>query len=178
VRGILFSCVFAAMLCAAAGVRAQVVLRAGPVPHTYALLVGKNPGGPGQKDLRFAEQDARRMADVLRELGRVPADRIDVLLGPDRARLLAALRALGAKLAAHRARGEQAQVVFYYSGHARATAIHLGDEELALGELRAQLLALPSTLTLIVLDACQSGAFSSVKGAVPAAIRSSASSSS
>jgi uncharacterized caspase-like protein len=157
------------MLCAAAGVRAQVVLRAGPVPHTYALLVGKNPGGPGQKDLRFAEQDARRMADVLRELGRVPAERIEVLLGPDRGQLLAALRALGEKLAAHRARGEQAQVVFYYSGHARATAIHLGEEELALGELRAQLLALPSTLSLIVLDACQSGAFSSVKGAAPAA---------
>jgi hypothetical protein len=169
VRRTLFSCALWALSWLGAEAHAQAVLRPGPVPHTYALLVGKNPGGPGQQDLRYAEQDARRMAELLRELGRVPADRIELLLGPDRAGVLAALRELGTKLAVHRSRGEQAQVVFYYSGHARATAIHLGDEELALSELRAELLALPSTLTLIVLDACQSGAFSSVKGAAPAA---------
>jgi hypothetical protein len=32
-------------------------------------------------------------------------------------------------------------VVFYYSGHARASALNLGDEELPLGDLRARLLS-------------------------------------
>ena len=34
-------------------------------------------------------------------------------------------------------------------------------------ELRVQILGLPSTLTIVVIDACQSGAFSRIKGAEP-----------
>jgi hypothetical protein len=59
--------------------------------------------------------------------------------------------------------------VFYYSGHARSTAIDLGAEALALTELRQRLFGIPATLTVVVLDACQSGAFSQIKGAAPAA---------
>ena len=136
---------------------------------TYALLVGSNPGGDGQAELRYAEEDARRMADVLTQLGRFPAANTRVLLRPDRARLFEALDQVAERLAAHRAQGEQAQFIFYYSGHARASSIQLGSQELLLGELRERVLGLPTTLTLIVLDACQSGAFSSVKGAQPAA---------
>jgi hypothetical protein len=65
--------------------------------------------------------------------------------------------------------GRQARVLFYYSGHARAAAIDLGPDELALGELRQRLFAIPATLIVVVLDACQSGAFSRIKGAQPAA---------
>jgi Caspase domain len=147
----------------------QDVVRAGAVPNTYALLIGQNPGGEGQDALRYAERDAQRMAEVLRELGRFPASQTQVLLGPDKHALLGALTGIGSQLQQARARGEQAQLVFYYSGHARADAIQLGAEQLALSELRERLLGLPTTLTLIVLDACQSGAFSRVKGAVPAA---------
>ena len=57
-------------------------------------------------------------------------------------------------------------MVFYYSGHARARSLSLDDEEVPLDTLRKALTALPSTLTVVVLDACQSGAFSGVKGAV------------
>ena len=60
-------------------------------------------------------------------------------------------------------------MLFYYSGHAKATALDLGKDELPLPELRQKLFDLPSKLTVVVLDACQSGAFSRVKGAAPAA---------
>jgi hypothetical protein len=60
-------------------------------------------------------------------------------------------------------------VFFYYSGHARATAIDLGPEALPLAELRQKLFSANATLTVVVLDACQSGAFSRVKGAQPTA---------
>lgn len=136
---------------------------------TYALLVGSNPGGDGQAELRYAEEDARRMAEVLTQLGRFPPAQTRVLLRPNRARLFEALDQVAVRLAAHHAQGEQAQFVFYYSGHARASSIQLAGEELLLGELRERVLRLPTTLTLIVLDACQSGAFSNVKGAQPAA---------
>src|SRR6185436_7029392 len=47
--------------------------------------------------------------------------------------------------------------------------LDLGAGELPLAHLRERLLSLPSTLTVVVLDACQSGAFSRIKGAQPAA---------
>jgi hypothetical protein len=144
-------------------------VRAQPVPHAYALLVGSNPGGAGQAQLRYAEEDAQRMADLLGQLGRFPKTQIRVLLGPDRPQLLAALSELEVLVRAGRERGEQVEFVFYYSGHARANAMQLGSDELLLSELRRRILALPATLSLVVLDACQSGAFSQVKGAKPAA---------
>jgi hypothetical protein len=60
-------------------------------------------------------------------------------------------------------------VFLYYSGHARADALSLGAEIMPLAELRESVLTLPATLSIVVLDACQSGAFSRVKGAGPAA---------
>ena len=140
-----------------------------PRPHAYAIVVGSNTGGAGQKPLHFAEDDAQRMAQVLRELGHFEASDVDVLLHPNPPQILAALDALGAKARDNASRGEQTEVVFYYSGHARATAINLGGDELALGTLRDRLSALPTALTIVVLDACQSGAFARIKGAEPAA---------
>jgi uncharacterized caspase-like protein len=140
-----------------------------PHPHAYAILVGNNAGGPGQAPLRFAESDARRLADVLREIGHYDIGDVRLLYHPDAAGLLASLDEVAAKVRADAARGEQAEVVFYYSGHARANAINLGGEELLLSTLRDRLTALPSALTIVVLDACQSGSFSRVKGAEPAA---------
>jgi hypothetical protein len=138
-------------------------------PHAYAVLVGNNAGGPGQTPLRFAEDDAHRIADVLHELGHYDAGDIHLLLHPDAAHILSSLDDVAAKVRADAGKGEQAEVVFYYSGHARANAINLGGEELALSTLRDRLTALPSALTIVVLDACQSGSFSRVKGAEPAA---------
>jgi hypothetical protein len=119
--------------------------------------------------LRYAEDDARRVAATLAELSGYPADAIDVVVRPTPDALRAHLDRLAARVAGDRAAGRQARVVFYYSGHARSTALDLGPDELALGELRQRLFAIPATLTVVVLDACQSGAFSQVKGAEPAA---------
>ncbi|MCB9629505.1 MAG: caspase family protein [Sandaracinaceae bacterium] len=136
-----------------------------PDAHAYALVVGSNPGGPGQEPLAFAERDAQRMAEVLVELGHYPAGSVDLLRSPTRAQLAGALRRLRQRLATHAARDEQSVVFFYYSGHAQAQALRLGGEEFPLSELRAAIDALPTTLTLVVLDACQSGAYSRVRGA-------------
>jgi caspase domain-containing protein len=141
----------------------------GERPAAYAVVVGSNPGGSGQEALRFAEEDARRVAELLRDLGGYRPEDVHLVVRPDPGQLTAAIAAVGAKVAADGAAGRQSVVFFYYSGHARATALNLGPHELPLTELREQLLALPTTLTVVVLDACQSGAFSRVKGAEPAA---------
>lgn len=137
--------------------------------HAYGIIVGSNAGGAGQVPLRYAEDDAERVAAVLRDLGRFGTTELRVLTRPDAAKILAAVGELVPKLKAHADRGEQATFFFYYSGHAKASALTLGDSELPLGLLRERLRQVPSTLTLVVLDACQSGAFARTKGAEPAA---------
>src|SRR5206468_167163 len=96
-----------------------------PVPPaaSFALIVGSNAPGPGQQELRYAEQDAAAMTAVLREVGGYPAANVVTALRPDRAGLLTAIGALRERVQSHTGRGEQAQLLFYYSGHARADAI-------------------------------------------------------
>src|SRR5438034_7624648 len=99
---------------------------------SFALIVGSNAPGPGQQRLRYAEQDAAAMAAMLRDVGGYPAANVVTALGPDRAQLASAVATLRERLQQHAARGEQAQLLFYYSGHARADALTLGREELPL----------------------------------------------
>lgn len=136
---------------------------------TYALVVGTNKGGPGQADLRYAEDDARRVGQLLVELGGYDPEQVDVVLRPTPDQLRARINALADKLNVDLAAGRPTRVFFYYSGHARASALDLGSDQLLLVELRQRLFQLPANLTVVVLDACQSGAFSRVKGAQPAA---------
>lgn len=161
----------AAVWCVAVGAARADAPTAPPPPteRAYALLVASNPGGAGQGTLQFAETDAARVADVLMEVGRVPDERTELLLGPEPQQVLEAIAKLQDQLQTDREQGRQTRVFFYYSGHARANALNLGAQQLPLDQLRDALLDLPTTLTVVVLDACQSGAFSNVKGASPAA---------
>lgn len=149
------------LVTAAAPARADAV--------SYALVVGSNAAGAGQTALSFAEEDAREVASVLQELGGVEPQKVRLVLGPTPAQLLAAVAALQQEVAREVAAGQQVRVLFYYSGHAKASGLSLGDQELALETLRARLFGTGAALTVVVLDACQSGAFSRVKGAEPAA---------
>ena len=152
----------AATLAPAAAARADDVVG-------YALVVGSNRPGPGQAALAFAEDDAREVAEVLRDLGGFPAARVQVVLNPSAKALGAALDKLERAVAADVVAGRAPRVFFYYSGHAKASGLSLGPDEYALETLRARLFATRAALTVVVLDACQSGAFSRIKGAEPAA---------
>ena len=134
-------------------------------PPSLAVVVGINRGGPGQTELRFAEDDARHVADLLASLGRYQPGKVELLLRPTLGEVRRALSDLAVRTAEMRRQGSEAQVLFYFSGHARASALNLGDEEFPLADLRAQLLAMPAAVTIVLLDACQSGAISRIKGA-------------
>ena len=79
------------------------------------------------------------MAAVLRDLGRFDAKNIRVLAHPDAPTVLATIDELLPKLKEHQARGEQATLFFYYSGHAKASGLTLGDGELPLAVLRERI---------------------------------------
>ena len=138
-------------------------------PTTVALFVGSHQPGPGQSALRFAGADAERFRDVLVELGGLDPGDAELLTDPDDEALLAALDRQYERVAARAQTGLQTVFVFYYSGHARSQSLTLGSADLDLDLLRRRLEAMPSTLTLAFLDACQSGAISEVKGVEPAA---------
>jgi hypothetical protein len=135
----------------------------------YALVIGSNAAGPGQGALRYAEEDSQRVAELLGTLGGYAPDHIERMLQPSAAQLRAAIERVRARIAPLAQAGARTRFFFYYSGHARADALNLGSEELPLSELRARIVGLPATLSIVVLDACQSGAFSRVKGATRAA---------
>lgn len=144
-------------------------------PDAYAVVVGSNRPGPGQAPLRWAGEDAARVADVFVDLGGMDPDRVDLLEDPDLDDVLAALDDAAARMRADRVDGAEPSFLFYYSGHARAAGLDLGGQQLALDDLRDELDALPAKVRLVVLDACQAGAVSGVKGVAPAAAFSSAS---
>jgi len=145
---------------------APEVPRTTPAPRavSYALIVGANTGGAGQQPLRYAETDAQRVAEVLTTLGGYEAERVTRLLQPSGADLFGTLDALEATFEGHGRAGESVRFFFYYSGHARSDALNVGAERIALTSLRERILELPASLSIVVLDACQSGAFSRSKG--------------
>ena len=126
----------------------------------HALIVGSNDGGAELPRLHYAEADAARFQQVLSELGGFAPDQITVLREPGRDELLSALRHHAWIAEQH----PEDMFVFYYSGHADARGLRLGDETLPYTELRQGIRELPSEVRLGVLDACRSGEITRVKG--------------
>ena len=140
----------------------------GGVEDRFALLVAHDQGGAGQSELRYSHHDAARMHAVLTELGDVSEDAVRQLENPTASELDRGLDWLSQAAGQAQAMGRDPLAVFYYSGHARATALSLGPEEYGIDRLRRRLRALPVKVRLVILDACQSGRFSEVKGVLPA----------
>ena len=121
----------------------------------YAVVIRANPGWSSDRPLRYAENDAERVRDVLVSLGGFAPDRVALLRDPDTSEVRATLRDLARVT---RASSEDTLVFVYYSGHADDENLHLKGEPLGFKELHATLRSLPSTLKLAVIDACKSGA--------------------
>jgi uncharacterized caspase-like protein len=122
----------------------------------YALVIGSNPGWSMDRPLRYAENDAERIRDVLVSLGNFAPDRVELLRDPNTGDVRASLRRLAQ--VAHDSPNEETLVFVYYSGHADDTNLHLRGEPLSHRELQDTLRSMPATIKLAVIDACKSGA--------------------
>jgi len=161
--------VFLIVLCWVSPIQGQRETDAiGPVP-AYALLVGSNRPGPGQNPLLYTHDDAGRMKKLLVELGGYSPNNITLLQDPTTTQIQVALDDLTGEISAHAKQEEHSSFLFYYSGHARSDGLNLGSEQLALNTLRTRLQSIPATLKVVLLDACQAGAYSRVKGVESAA---------
>jgi hypothetical protein len=125
-----------------------------------ALVVGENHGLSSEDTLRFALDDADRMAAVLVEVaGFAPAD-VLVLKGANNAQLRAALGQLAVRLA----EAPHEKLLVYVSSHAGEGALHLAGTVLPMSELVDFVKRAPVQVGLLVLDACRSGSVTRLKG--------------
>jgi hypothetical protein len=103
----------------------------------FALIASANDGGPGRANLRFADSDARSVADVMQTLGGVRGDDLVMLPAARRRSLRAGFDRI-AKLIASEARPRtQRELFVYYSGHSDEEGLLLSGERVSYQELRS-----------------------------------------
>ena len=134
----------------------------------YAVIVGDDTGAADEQRLRFAESDARHVAELLGEVGGVPDENQVVLRGKSADQMRRALIATNERIRTGQHAGRDAVLIVYYSGHGDADALHLGDSQLPLRELEALVRGSAAQVRILVIDACRSGAVTRVKGGRPA----------
>jgi uncharacterized caspase-like protein len=134
-----------ATLCVAPDVLAE--------PVRLLVAAGHKVGLQAEHPLKYADNDASKVRDVLVGLGGVKAENATVLAEPTRAQLFAALDKVRDEARKHSA--QEVTLLFYFSGHGDRDAIHLGDERVLLSDLSAKLAEIPAGLRIAVTDACR-----------------------
>ena len=132
----------------------------------FALVFGTNRGDVSDAPLRFADEDVRRVGDVLVELGGVAPEDLVRLEGATAEQVRGVLHRLADRVAD--ADADRTLLVVYYSGHADAASLHLGGSRLPLDELKALVGQVPVDARVLVLDACRTGELTRTRGAAPA----------
>jgi hypothetical protein len=144
-----------------------LLLLPGQAPaETVRLLVslGANVGDPDDAVLRFADDDAERVRRLFVELGGVRADRAYLLVDPPASAVHQRLAEVAGRIAELRAAGHDVVLVVYASAHAEAGVLHLGGTHLPLTELRDTARQAGARLTVVIVDACESGTLAKRKG--------------
>lgn len=131
-------------------------------PERIALIIGHNRGDQGLQPLRYAENDAIRISQILQELGGYRRDQVFLLLAPSAQSVRHTMKTIRARLKASKGPGI---FFFYYSGHAREEHFQIGHEALPFLEMMRFARELPVKIRLMIIDSCYSGAFLRAKGA-------------
>ncbi|MCE9577230.1 MAG: caspase family protein [Deltaproteobacteria bacterium] len=132
----------------------------------YALIVSNNLGDGDEQRLRYANDDAQRLHDTLRDLGGFRPENMLVLRDESATTVRRGLISLNDRIRTQTVSGRQSELLVYYSGHADELALHLGRTSLELAELEQLVRGSSATLRILILDSCRSGGLTHVKGGV------------
>jgi len=152
----------------AAALAAALALPALAAPGRFGVFVGNDRGDAGRPRLWYAEKDAERMYRTLGELGDLDQGGSVLLQGKSVSALLDALRALEPRIRAAKQAGEKTLLLVYYSGHASHDGLELGADRLSFDTLRSVLAASGADAKIAIVDACEAGLLTQVKGAAAA----------
>jgi Caspase domain len=130
----------------------------------YAVIVGENHGAPSEEVLRYAQTDADRLREVLIDVGQFLPENVALLHDTSADSFRATLIRMNDRL---RTSASPALLVVFYSGHADAAALHLGESTLPLEQLEALVRGSAADFRLLIVDACRSGALTRAKGGSP-----------
>jgi Caspase domain len=133
-------------------------------PERLAVVVGANGAPPGRRALRYAHEDARRVADVLTQLAGFDPGAVALLLDPTPKALLGALDRMLVRAGQSR---RDAILLFYYSGHADDGVFYPGGVPLPLSALKPRLDDGRAKVRIGLVDACRGGGWTGTKGLVP-----------
>lgn len=122
-------------------------------PVRILVSAGSKIGLPAERPLKFADNDATRVRDVMVSLGGVKTEHAFLLSEPTRAQLFAAIDK--AKAEAQKHKTEEVALVFYFSGHGDRDAIHLAGDRVLLTDVSQKLGEVPAALRIAVTDACR-----------------------
>lgn len=130
-----------------------------------AVIIGSNRGEATHALLRFAEQDATKLAAVLTELGGLTSSDTLLLRGPTAAEVRATLDKVTQRIALwHKDHRGQVVLIFYFSGHSDGAMLELPGQGLPFAELRRRVTDAGADVRLMILDSCRSGALLALKG--------------
>jgi Caspase domain len=135
----------------------------------FAVVIGNDLGASDDGPLRYAEADAAKVAGVLQGVGGFAPENVTVLSGRDAASAIQAIIAVNERIRSSSARGDGDTILLvFYSGHGDRHSLHLGKSRLDLRALEQLVRGSAATMRLLILDACQSGALTRVKGGTSA----------
>jgi len=129
-----------------------------------AVIAANNDGGMVYRPLYFAEDDARKMADVLTSVGGYRPGDVEVVLPATARRIEDAFADARRRVEATRAEGHEVVFLFYYSGHGDEERLLLGESSLEYTALEDLLASTGAEVRLAFLDSCNSGAATRSKG--------------
>jgi hypothetical protein len=128
----------------------------------YAVIIGCNKGGGDVIPLKYAENDAQEFADILQSLGGFKPVNIRTVSGCDSTLLYRALFSIDSLM--KHDKDPNSLFLFYYSGHADAGNLLLGNGRYPLERLHGTISSCAASVRIGIFDACYSGAITSFKG--------------
>ncbi|WP_437503149.1 caspase family protein [Sorangium sp. So ce1099] len=159
----------AALAAAACGL---VVASAAPAEarvERFAVLIGNNAGEKGEVELRYAEDDAAKMYDVLKDLGGFPPANLVLLRSEGADTVRRTLITMNDRVrTAMSSPDTDVLYLVYYSGHADGNGLHLGPTPLSLTEFEQLVRGSAASARLLIVDSCRSGALTRAKGGTTA----------
>ncbi|MGL1891874.1 MAG: caspase family protein [Spirochaetaceae bacterium] len=129
----------------------------------YAILVGANNGGDERAILRYAESDAKMIANVFADIGGIENSDSILLLNPTKSSIKRSFDKMTNNILTDGV-NTRTELIFYYSGHSTEEGLLVRDALLTYKELKESLESTNADVKIGILDSCSSGAFTLLKG--------------
>jgi len=133
------------------------------VVKRYAILVGANNGGDERAILRYAESDAKMVADVFSDLGGIENNDSLLLLNPNISSIERTFKKITDRIRIDGS-NTRTELIFYYSGHSTEEGLLIRNDLLTYQQLKKSLEDTNADVKIGILDSCSSGAFTLLKG--------------